>query len=253
MFRIGIVGSRNCYHEALIKKDLFLTMRKERLTPGTVKIISGGAKGADSIGEGIADAFGFMKEIFHADWDTHGKSAGYKRNIEIVENSDLILAYPCEDSKGTYHTIKLAQDKGIPVFVSKVNTKISLPNVRHLYRYTREIVEADPSSLYVFGDNLAQQGKKGQAIIRGLPNAYGIPTKRYPRLSEDAFFRDREDEFLKLKHALENLLIWGFKGYNIVLPLEGMGTGLAQMEKHSPQLFKYMNDFLDTKLLGLLK
>ena len=36
--------------------------------------------------------------------------------------------------------------------------------------------------IFIFGDNDIEKGKKGQAIIRNMPNALGIPTKKLPSL-----------------------------------------------------------------------
>lgn len=46
--------------------------------------------------------------------------------------------------------------------------------------------------LFLFGDNLQGWGKRGQAIIRDEPNAFGIPTKKRPSTNSDAFLTDKE-------------------------------------------------------------
>lgn len=84
------------------------------------KIISGGAKGADKLAEKVADFFDIPIKIFHAEWDKYGKSAGYKRNILIVNEVDIVIAFWDGKSKGTQHTMKLAEEnkKGIICFTS---------------------------------------------------------------------------------------------------------------------------------------
>lgn len=42
---------------------------------------------------------------------------------------------------------------------------------------------------------MKRYGKRGQAIIRNEPNAYGVATKRYPSMDDWAFFSDKYDEF----------------------------------------------------------
>lgn len=86
---------------------------------GTVEIISGGAKGADSLGERYAIEKGFGLRIFPADWERHGKSAGYIRNIEMAEYGDTLAAFWDGCSKGTEHMIRHAKEKGLTVHIIK--------------------------------------------------------------------------------------------------------------------------------------
>ena len=53
-----------------------------------------------------------MLTIYPADWLNLGKRAGYVRNTDIVKNSDMIIAFWDGNSKGTKHTIGLAQKMG---------------------------------------------------------------------------------------------------------------------------------------------
>lgn len=82
-------------------------------------IIHGAAPGADSIAGELAEIRGdLIVESFPADWNKYGKSAGPRRNIEMLnQNPDRIYAFPLSDSIGTYHTIKEAQRMGIPVII----------------------------------------------------------------------------------------------------------------------------------------
>lgn len=81
------------------------------------KIISGGAVGADSLGARWAENNGIEKIIYLPDWNTHGKKAGFLRNIQIVESSDAIVAFWDGKSRGTQHSISEAKARNIPVFV----------------------------------------------------------------------------------------------------------------------------------------
>jgi hypothetical protein len=102
-----------------------------------------------------------------------------------------------------------------------------------------------PNKLVVFGDNLLGTGKGGQAIIRDEPNAFGIPTKRAPRRTEDAYFSDKPDEIKAVNEALDKL-----RGKEFFLPEAGVGTGLAQLQERSPQIAKILNDFFSAEVLG---
>jgi len=81
-------------------------------------LTSGGAVGADALGVEWAisrQLFGYT--VYLAQWEQYGKRAGYRRNLLIVENSDVVFAFPDPTSKGTWHTVKLAKRMDVPCFV----------------------------------------------------------------------------------------------------------------------------------------
>jgi hypothetical protein len=81
------------------------------------EIVSGGARGADSLAELYADDHGISKKIFPAEWEKHSKSAGFKRNQLIIDHADMVLAFWDGKSKGTEHSINLAYKARKPVFI----------------------------------------------------------------------------------------------------------------------------------------
>lgn len=91
--------------------------------PKQVKFISGTARGADSLGEQFAYTWGYDVVRFPADWDTHGKSAGYRRNAEMAiyasenGNDGVLIAFWDGRSRGTKHMIDLAKRYGLDVHV----------------------------------------------------------------------------------------------------------------------------------------
>ena len=114
--------------------------------------------------------------------------------------------------------------------------------------FTIELVKANPHKLYVFGDNLLKTGNGGQAVIRDLPNTYGIPTKREPRTGKGAYFSDAKDEAVALSIAMICLNTIYNNGVfeAIVFPTKGIGTGRAHMKSKSPMLYKMMKNKLET-------
>lgn len=81
------------------------------------EVVCGGARGADALGKRWAEGQEVPVKMFPADWDTHGKSAGYKRNAEMAEYADALIALWDGESKGTRHMIELARKKGLLVHV----------------------------------------------------------------------------------------------------------------------------------------
>ena len=76
-------------------------------------IVCGEARGADSLGKRLAYEKGWKVLSFPADWDKHGKAAGYKRNDEMARNADALIAFWDGKSRGTKHMIDLAKKYGL--------------------------------------------------------------------------------------------------------------------------------------------
>jgi hypothetical protein len=72
-------------------------------------IVSGGCpRGGDNFAEIIAEAYEIPIVIFPADWETHGKRAGFLRNTQIAEKSDVLIAIVTVDKsrcRGTMDTV----------------------------------------------------------------------------------------------------------------------------------------------------
>lgn len=109
--------------------------------------------------------------------------------------------------------------------------------------YTVEYLRRHPDKIFVFGDNLERKGKGGQAIIRGEPNVFGIVTKRFPSMTEDAFFCDRLDEIVAIESDLTKLFSLSLVR-DIVFPSSGIGTGLSKLKEKSPHIWKHLNERL---------
>jgi hypothetical protein len=81
-------------------------------THNNIEIISGTARGADKLGENLAELYDLKLSKFPANWDLYGKSAGYIRNEEMAkyakEDNGILIAFWDGESKGTSHMIDLA-------------------------------------------------------------------------------------------------------------------------------------------------
>ena len=116
-------------------------------------------------------------------------------------------------------------------------------------RFTPELVQSRPNDVFVFGDNMVGRGQQGQAVIRGLPNAFGIPTKRAPSNASSAFFgQNVEQEKQAITDAVDRLVELQSQGKNIVLPADGLGTGRAQLRDRAPEVAAHLDQQL--KRLG---
>ena len=87
------------------------------------EVVSGGAKGADSLGELFARDMDLSLKRFPADWDKHGRAAGPIRNGEMAGYADALIAMWDGVSTGTANMIKQAKDRGLKVHVERYERK----------------------------------------------------------------------------------------------------------------------------------
>lgn len=115
-------------------------------------------------------------------------------------------------------------------------------------RIYRKDLRQNPSRLYVFGDNMKKVGLGGQAgEMRGEPNAVGVPTKWKPSMEHLSFFSDDEFELVKpaIDNAFDMMLNHLEKGESVVIPSDGLGTGLSMLQVHAPQILKYIESKIE--------
>lgn len=112
MNRIIVAGGRDFNNYSLLesKLDYYLSNLE------SFEIVSGGANGADRLGEKYAISKGLKLVMFPADWSL-GKQAGYLRNKEMAEYSTHLIAFWDGKSKGTKHMINLAKENNLKVKV----------------------------------------------------------------------------------------------------------------------------------------
>ncbi len=113
---------------------------------------------------------------------------------------------------------------------------------------TRRMLQAEPDTIFVFGDNMLGLGFGGQAKeMRGEPNAFGIPTKHKPSNKPDAFFTDEDfngPAGTRIMMCLGDLLRFQKQGRKIVLPEDGIGTGLADLERRAPKIWAIIQRYM---------
>lgn len=117
--RVIIAGDRrfNDYGFLCEKCDGVLS---GRIASGEVVIVSGHARGTDLLGERYASEHSLRCELFPADWEKYGRSAGPIRNREMASHADALIAFYDGKSKGTGNMIRLARDLGLEVDVFNI-------------------------------------------------------------------------------------------------------------------------------------
>ena len=110
--KIIVAGEREFCDYELLEKTL-----KDMTSPNDI-IISGGAKGADMLGEQFADEYNMCKEVYKPEYDRYpGKSAPMRRNEYMGDISDELIAFWDGESRGTRHMIKYMESKGKKVTI----------------------------------------------------------------------------------------------------------------------------------------
>ncbi len=115
--KVIIAGGRDFNDYNLLKSscNTILVNQKE------IEIVSGTANGADKLGERYAEDMGYLTKQFPADWDRHGKKAGFIRNRQMAEYADALIAFWGGRGKGTEMMISIARTLGLKVRVIRYN------------------------------------------------------------------------------------------------------------------------------------
>ena len=114
MFRVIIAGSRTFANYEMLESVMDRLL--QNITE-PIQVVCGKARGADTLGEMYAHDRGYDVRYFPADWEAHGKSAGYRRNEAMADNADALVAFWNGKSRGTENMIKIAKQKNLKVRV----------------------------------------------------------------------------------------------------------------------------------------
>lgn len=119
---LAIIGTRT----PTIDYDKWVRLLLSHIDVSKVtQIVSGGARGIDSYGRRFARKYQIPITIFQPEYSKYGRAAPLVRNIDIVRIADLVIAFPSINSRGTYHAIREAKKRNIPVI--EINISTSLP------------------------------------------------------------------------------------------------------------------------------
>ena len=115
MFRVIVAGSRSFNDYDYAEKILDKAFSKHK--PDF--IVCGMANGADMMGYWYAIGKKIKIAEYPAEWGIYGRSAGYKRNIEMANNAEALVAFWDGESSGTRQMINIARDRGLKIIVCK--------------------------------------------------------------------------------------------------------------------------------------
>lgn len=120
--KVAIVGSRGFTDY----KNLSIFIRKNISVDKIDLIISGGAKGTDTLAEEFAKEYNIETLIFKPDWEGLGRIAGMARNKDIIKNSDVVFVFWDGQSKGTKNSLHLAEKFKKTIYLYQYNNELKI-------------------------------------------------------------------------------------------------------------------------------
>jgi len=115
-YTLGIIGARTFTDYSRLEGSLVDIIKKYGL-PHTV--VSGGARGADRLAITWAMNRGINMINHQPNWNRYGKGAAYIRNCKIVEDADIIIAFPSHKGRGTQMTLEIAKEQNVECIVDE--------------------------------------------------------------------------------------------------------------------------------------
>ena len=110
IMKVAVIDSRNLYVDPLEKY----------LPEDVTEIVSGGAKGIDTCARKYAIEHHIKLTEFLPEYYKYGKGAPLKRNLQIIEYADVVIAFWDGQSKGTEYVIDNCKKRNIPIQVYKI-------------------------------------------------------------------------------------------------------------------------------------
>ena len=117
--KVVIAGCRD-YNNYIEAKEFIDFCISELRKKNEIVIVSGGASGADAIGERYAQENGFRLEKYPADWKKYGRAAGPIRNRQMAEITDFVICFWDNKSRGTKSMIEYAKKQNKPIKVKMI-------------------------------------------------------------------------------------------------------------------------------------
>ena len=131
--RVLVCGSRNFSDVGLLGAKLDEV--RKRLGGVPMRVISGAARGADSLAAGWARQRGVACDEYPAEWERYGRSAGYRRNERMLAEGrpHMVVAFPQGESRGTRMMMDIAAKAGVAVEEVDTASRTTLTDTGRLH------------------------------------------------------------------------------------------------------------------------
>lgn len=105
--KVAVIGSRGLTVENI----------GDYLPDGVTEIVSGGAKGVDSSAKEYAERNNIRLTVFLPEYEKYRRNAPLRRNLQIIEYADEVIAFWDGSSKGTKFVIDNCKERGKKITV----------------------------------------------------------------------------------------------------------------------------------------
>ena len=131
--RVLVCGSRDFTDVGLL--GVKLDEVRKRLGGVPMRVISGAARGADSLAAGWARLRGIPCDEYPAEWERYGRSAGYRRNERMLAEGrpHVVVAFPQGESRGTRMMMDIASRAGVAVEEVDAASRTTLTDTGRLH------------------------------------------------------------------------------------------------------------------------
>jgi hypothetical protein len=116
LYSVMIAGDREFSDYDMMTRKLDKLLFRIRMDDDC-EIVSGGARGADLLGEKYAQDNDLLLRVVKANWDKYGKRAGYLRNLEMADIATHVIVFWNGKSRGSKMMIDIAKERRIPLRV----------------------------------------------------------------------------------------------------------------------------------------
>jgi hypothetical protein len=205
---------------------------------------------------GSRDDAGKVSTMKFIHWMTTGDSLG---NVNATDEYRQAIINDIISGKIKGSSILYYQEKGyathataLDYLINKYDWSASTTQPAASVEKTNKIIirselKANPTTLYLFGDNDIRKGLGGQAKeMRGESNAIGISTKKLPASNEEAYKSDddlQENKRIITDDINKAIAEWNTGKYNkLIIPQ--MGVGLAELPTRAPLTFEFLQQEL---------
>lgn len=113
--KVVVAGSRDLTHKEHLKTVHAAMVQWSKEHGAISHVVVGDCRGADEIAHYIARANDRPVTLHLAAWEEYGRSAGPRRNQEMIDSADGLVVVRYPDSRGAADVLRRAQAKGIPV------------------------------------------------------------------------------------------------------------------------------------------
>ncbi|MEQ8240526.1 MAG: hypothetical protein RIA69_15005 [Cyclobacteriaceae bacterium] len=103
MIKLSVIGTKD------FKNLQLLTAEIQKENPEV--LVVGGKPGSDQLAQQYGMEMDILTQIFPPDYGLHGRSANYQRNLEMIRNSNRILIFWNQQSKGLFNYLPYIKEQ----------------------------------------------------------------------------------------------------------------------------------------------